>query len=123
MLILQKTDIEKAERLLSTAITTGDVNYLEETIDDNLLCLVPSGKIITKAMDLSSHKSGEMSVDKLQLKIEDIRIIGDNAISIVLYETKGKLLGESIEGSFRYIRTWKLMNGKLKVIAASMTAL
>lgn len=48
-----------------------------------------------------------MVVESLAPTFEDIRILGDMAIVIVVYETRGSMLGNPIQGRFRYIRFWK----------------
>ncbi len=116
---LQKTDIEQMEMLLIDGIRSSNIPFLDATIHDDLLCLAPDGKTITKAMDLASHKAGEMVVDQLTATMEDIRIIGDTAVATIYYDTKGKMLGHPIEGRFKYIRVWKKFDDGLKVIAAS----
>ncbi len=116
---IKKSDIEEMEFRLIEGIKKSDIVFLDKTIHDDLLCMIPNGQIITKEMDLNSHKAGEMVVDTLGLTIEDIRIIGDTAVSVVIYDTKGKMLGNPIEGKFKYIRVWKRFDEDLKVIAAS----
>jgi len=60
-----------------------------------------------------------MVVEELVTSIEEIRIIGDTAIVVLVYDTKGTMLGNPIQGKFRYIRVWKLFQDGLKVIAGS----
>jgi hypothetical protein len=116
---ITKADIEKMEFLLVEGIKSSDIDFLDKTIHDDLLCIAPDGKTITKQMDLNAHKAGEMVVDKLDAQIEDIRIIGDTAVSTTVYDAKGKMLGNPIEATLKYIRVWKMFPDGLKVIAAS----
>ncbi len=116
---ITKAEVEKMEFLLVEGIISSDIDFLDKTIHDNLLCIAPDGKTITKQMDLDAHKAGEMVVSTLDVQIEDISIIGDTAVSITVYQTKGKILGNPIEGTFKYIRVWKMFSDGLKVIAAS----
>ncbi|MXV50967.1 DUF4440 domain-containing protein [Pedobacter sp. HMF7647] len=116
---INKTDIEAIEARLVEGIKAGDVGFLDKLLHDDLLCITPNGKTITKAMDLASHKSREMIVDKLTHNIENISIIGDTAVATVIYDAAGVMLGEPISGKFKYIRVWKLVDDGLKVIAAS----
>ena len=100
-------------------IKSSEIDFLDKTIHDDLLCIAPDGKTITKQMDLDAHKAGEMVVEKLVAQIEDIRIIGDTAVSTIVYEAKGKMLGNPMEATLKYIRVWKMFDDGLKVIAAS----
>lgn len=54
-----------------------------------------------------ADKAGEMVVDQLIATMEDIRIDGDTAVATIFYDTKGRMLGNPIEGRFKYIRVWK----------------
>ncbi len=116
---ITKSEIQAMELRLIEGIKKSDIAFLDRTIHDDLLCMSPNGQTITKEMDLNSHKAGDMVVDELHMTVEDIRIIGDTAVSVVVYDTKGKMLGNPIEGKFKYIRVWKRFDEQLKVIAAS----
>jgi hypothetical protein len=70
-------------------------------------------------MDLASHRAGEMEVGQLIPTFEDVKIISDNAIVIVVYKTKAKMLGNPILGEFRYVRIGKMFPDELKVIGGS----
>lgn len=116
---LTEEEIIKLEYQLIEAIKTSDVDFIENLLHDDLLFLAPNGQVVTKEMDLNSHKSKQMSVEHLIPKFEDIKIIGDTAISIVVYDTKGVMLGENIAGQFRYIRTWKVFKDSIKVVSGA----
>lgn len=60
-----------------------------------------------------------MTVELLIPTIETCKIIGDTAISIVVYDTKGTMLGEPISGQFRYIRNWKVVNNSIKIMSGA----
>jgi hypothetical protein len=107
------------EMKLIQAISTSDVAYLDKILHDNLRFLAPNGQTITKAMDLASHKAGEMVVEKIDPVIEDIQMMGDTAVVVIVYDTKGKMLGKAIDGKFRYIRIWKEFEDGIKVIGGS----
>ena len=64
-----------------------------------------------------------MIIEDASTEIDDIRIIGDTAISIVTMTTKGKVMGTPLEGKFRYFRVWKHIDAALKVIVASFMQL
>ena len=116
---MKKDEIISLENRLIEAIKTSDVQFLDRILHDDLLFIAPNGQTITKQMDLASHRAGEMVVDELVPTFEDIRIIDDSAVVVVVYDTKGKMLGNPIVGQFRYIRVWKLFPDGLKVIGGS----
>lgn len=114
-----KEEIIEVENQLIRGIKTSNVTLLDKMLHDDLLFIAPNGLVVTKEMDLASHRSGEMSVEQLTPTFEDVKIVGDNAIVVVVYDTRGKMLGNSIHGQFRYIRVWKLFSDGLKVIGGS----
>lgn len=116
---IKREEIVELEKALIEAITKSDIHFLEKILHDDLLFLAPNGSVITKQMDLDSHRAGEMVVEKIVPMIEDIRIMDGTAVVVVVYDTKGQMLGHPIEGQFRYIRTWKKFNDGIKVIGGS----
>lgn len=118
---IEKIDIEKLESRLIEAIKSSDISFLETVLHDDLKFIAPNGLVVTKQMDLESHRSKSMVVESIESTIEDIQLIGETAIVVVVYDTKGVMLGNPIEGRFRYLRIWKRMNGFFKVIAGSST--
>jgi ketosteroid isomerase-like protein len=124
--MMLQTTIDKAlviqsENLLVAAMKASNIEALESLLHDDLLFITPDGQAITKKMDLDSHRSGTMVVDKINPEIETINIIGDTAVITIAITAKGSMMGEPIEGKFRYIRVWKLIGNTLKVIAGSCT--
>lgn len=101
---ITKNEITKLENTLVEGIKNSDITILDNVLHNDLLFLAPNGQLITKAIDLASHQAGEMIVEQLTLKIENINIIDDTAIVVVVYNTKGTMLGSPIQGQFRYIR-------------------
>lgn len=116
---MKKAEIIEIEKRLIQGTKTSDINLLDKILHDDLLFIAPNGQTVTKEMDLASHRSGEMEVVELIASFEDIKIIGDNAVVVVVYDTKGKMLGNPIQGQFRYIRVWKMFADGLKVIGGS----
>jgi len=92
---------------------------LEKILHDDLLFIAPNGQMVNKQMDLTAHRSGEMEVEQLTANFERINIMGDNAVVVVVYNTKGRMLGKAIQGQFRYIRIWKMFADGPKVIGGS----
>jgi ketosteroid isomerase-like protein len=116
---MKKEEIIEIENKLIQGIKTSDVKLLDKILHDDLLFIAPNGQTVTKEMDLASHRAGEMEVEQLLANFEDVKIIGDNAVVVVVYDTKGKMLGNPIQGQFRYIRVWKMFTDGLKVIGGS----
>jgi len=116
---ISREDVFHIETVLVEAIKSSDVELLDSMLHDDLLFIAPNGQVITKQMDLDSHRAGEMSVEQLLPTVEEVKIVDDTAIAIIVYDTKGTMLGKPIQGQFRYIRIWKQFSDGLKVIGGS----
>ena len=120
---MTNTEIIDLENKLLEAIKKSDVAYLDKILHDDLLFMLPDGNVITKEIDLASHRSGEMVVEEIVPTIEQINFIEDTAVVTVVYDSKGSMLGNPIRGKFRYIRFWKKFPDGMKVIGGSCTQL
>lgn len=120
---ITKEDVSEAENQLFQAQLTSNVDALDQLLYDNLIAVAPTGHTLTKEMDLEAHRSKAMIIEEASTEIDDIRIIGDTALSIVTMTAKGKVMGAPLEGKFRYFRVWKYVDDKLKVIGASFMQL
>lgn len=107
---------ENEKRLLS-AIKNNDIAVLDELLHEDLLFMVPDGLIVTKALDLEAHGSGNMNIETISAIEEQVNMIGDTAVVTVIIALKGNIFNQSVSGRFRYIRTWKLFDDKWKIIA------
>jgi hypothetical protein len=116
---MNREGILELEQQLVEGIKKGDISLLDKILHDELLFLAPNGKVISKETDLASHRAGEMIVKQLTSSIEEIKIIDDTAVVTIVYDTKGIMLGNPIEGKFRYLRIWKQFPDGMKVIGGS----
>jgi hypothetical protein len=121
--IITKEEIMEAEKKLFSAQLTSNVDILNDVLSDELIAVAPTGQMITKEMDLNSHRAKTMVIEAATTEIDDIRITGDTAISVVTMTAKGKMMGTPLEGKFRYMRVWKRLDDKLKIIGASILQL
>lgn len=120
---ITRENVVEAENKLFSAQIVSNVDLLEQLLHNDLVAVAPTGQILTKEMDLNSHKAKTMIIEDASTEIDDIRIMGDTALSIVTMTAKGKMMGTPLEGKFRYFRVWKRFDGKLKVIGASFMQL
>lgn len=120
---INREDVVEAEHKLFSAQLVSDVDLLDQLLHDDLIAVAPTGQIVTKEMDLDSHKAKTMIIEDAATAIDDIKITGDTALSIVTMTAKGKVMGTPLEGKFRYFRVWKRFDGTLKVIGASFMQL
>ena len=73
---INKEQIVKAENNLIDAMKINDVDALDDLLHDDLLFITPDGQTITKKMDIDSHKSRTMIIEKINPTIEKINLIG-----------------------------------------------
>ncbi|MGE8244317.1 hypothetical protein D3C87_519280 [compost metagenome] len=118
-----KEDVADAENQLFLAQLASNVDALDQLLFDNLIAIAPTGQMLTKEMDLNAHRTKAMIIEEASTEIDDIRITGDTALSVVTMTAKGKVMGAPLEGKFRYFRVWKYVDDKLKVIGASFMQL
>ncbi|MCD0455774.1 nuclear transport factor 2 family protein [Chryseobacterium sp. LC2016-27] len=120
---ITRENVVEAENMLFSAQLVSNVEILDQLLHDDLLAVAPTGEIITKEMDLNSHKAKTMIIENASIEIDDIKTTGDTALSIVTMTAKGKMMGTPLEGRFRYFRVWKRFDDKLKIIGASFMQL
>lgn len=121
--LIKREEVEEAESKLFAAQLVSDVTVLDQLLHDELIAVAPTGQIVSKEMDLNAHKAKTMIIEVASTEIDDIKISGDTALSIVSMKAKGKMMGTPLEGTFRYFRVWKRFDGGLKVIGASFMQL
>lgn len=111
--------ILNAEKELLLAMKNADVEKLDELIHEDLLFNIPNGQTVTKSMDLETYSSGNMKITDIEASEHLINFVGDNAIVSVIVEMKGQYFDYVIDGTFKIVRVWKLINNQWKVIAGS----
>ena len=115
--------IKAKEKEIITALQNQDIKKMDELIHNDLMFNIPNGQTITKQMDLESYKSGNMVVDEIEPSDQKIQLIGDNAIVTVILQMKGKFMGQSFDGKFKFLRVWKKINNEWQVIAGSSVSI
>lgn len=121
--VITEQKVKEAENLLLQAMNKSDIEMLDELLHDDLLFILPNGEVITKQMDLETHKSGKLILEEITSSIGNINFIEENVVVTLSSKIKGKMLDQNFEGNFRYIRVWKIFDNKLKVIAGSCLAI
>lgn len=116
---MSKPEILNLEYQLIDAIKHTNIGFLEKHLHNDLLFITPNGQTITKEIDIMSHRSGQMKVEWIEASFEDLQLINDLAIVVVTYQTKGTMLGKPINGTFKYIRFWKLIQNDFMIIGGS----
>ena len=122
-ILVNEQKIREVETQLLEAMKISDIKTLDQLLHDDLLFVIPSGEVITKKMDLETHKSGNLVFEEITSSIDSIKQIGENAVVTLSLKIAGKMLEQHFEGNFRYLRVWKRFDNQLKVIAGSGVAI
>ncbi|SUJ21049.1 Uncharacterised protein [Sphingobacterium spiritivorum] len=122
-IILNEQKILDIENQLREAMQKSDIEILDQLLHDDLLFVLPGGEVITKQMDLETHRSGNLVLEKITSSIYSVKQVGENVVVTLSTNIKGKMQEQYFEGNFRYLRVWKMFDGQLKVIAGSCVAI
>jgi len=107
------------EESLINAIRTSDIERLDQLLHEGLLFIDPTGYTVTKAIDMETYRSGNISISAIEASGQEISIIGDTAVVTVTKQLTGTYLNVPLQGRYRYTRVWKNFNGSWQVIAGS----
>ena len=118
-----EAEIIRRESALLTAVTTNDVALLDDLLHDDLLFNGPDGRTGTKALDLANYRSGGIQLRRAEARDRSISVIGDDVVVAVTVTLEGSYLGVEVDGSYRYLRVWKRLDGAWRVIAGSVVAM
>lgn len=115
----QIEQILQCEKKLTEAMKTNDTKALDELLYDNLVFIIPTGQIITKAMDMENYRLGRMTISEIVADDPIINTINDISTVTVTMLLKGKYDSQTIDGKYKYLRVWKLFDNSWKVITGS----
>lgn len=115
--------IREAEEQLASAMKGGDVHRLDRLLYDKLVFTNHNGQVITKAGDMEMHRSGKLAIDRMHTSEHLAVSTGSVSIVSVRTQIEGRYGGTPFSGDLRYTRVWKMIDGRLQVIAASCVAI
>ncbi len=118
---MTKDEILGLEDKLYKAIKESDVQVLDELLHEDLLFISPNREVITKEIDLNTYRDGDLDINELVPKVENLNIIDDLAVITLTIDLKGSYKTQSFEAKYRYIRFWKKFSEGIKVIGGSGT--
>lgn len=112
-----QNEIEACETRLGAAMLASDVDALDALICDDLLFVGPSGEMISKAMDLETHRSGDIQFTRLEPKEQQIRVLDRAAVAVTQIFVAGTFGGNPFAGEMRYMRVWQRDENGWRVLA------
>jgi len=121
--MITKDEILNLENKLYEAIKNSDTEILDKLLHADLLFIVPTGQTITKEIDLQTYREGNLRVEELIPKVEELNIIADLAVITLQMELKGNYNNEPFEAKYKYIRFWKKFPEGIKIVGGSGLAI
>lgn len=110
--------IHELENQLLTAMRTHDVDTLDRLLADDLLFTDHLGRHWTKADDLAEHRSGRMTIDRLEPSEQVFREAPNTVVVSVRLHIEGTYAQDPFVGDLRFTRFWVLRGGSWQVLAA-----
>ncbi len=120
---ISEDEILELENKLYRAVKESDINALDELLHDDLLFVIPSGEVITKAIDLKTYRDGGLKINELNPQTENLHIMEDVAVITLTIRLKGSYKDEPFEAKYRYIRFWKRFENGIRVVGGSGIAI
>ncbi|HKH90898.1 MAG TPA: nuclear transport factor 2 family protein [Gemmatimonadaceae bacterium] len=117
-----EAEVVAREQALLRAVTTNDVELLDDLLHDDLLFNGPDGQTATKALDLANYRSGGVQLRRADASDRVVNAIDDVVVVAVTVTLEGSYLGVQVDGRYRYLRVWKRTNGAWRVIGGSVVA-
>ena len=99
----------------------SDVDELDQLLHPDLLAVGPDGRLVDKAADLESHRTGVFEIFELHEEELSVRVVGSVAVTFVVLRIRGAIEGSEGSGRMRYTRTWTIDGGSWRVIAAHIS--
>ncbi|MCJ2186520.1 nuclear transport factor 2 family protein [Novosphingobium beihaiensis] len=116
-------DVMNCEERLRAAMIAGDVEALDDLIDDDLVFTGPMGNVMTKAEDLEAHRSGAFRIQRLDLFDSRIHPLGEIVIATTKAELEATFGGDAVSGTFAYTRVWRESANGWRVLAGHCSSL
>lgn len=111
--------IEQMEIRFQEAQRTNNIGILNELMDDDLLFIDLSGKLLNKEANLKIYQSFNSNNDYFISGSPLIEIKENIAHVSIIIEHWDFFNNQTLSGKFLYLRIWKNVSGQWKVVAGS----
>jgi ketosteroid isomerase-like protein len=118
---MNESSIEEYEERLRRAQLNSDVAALERLLDDDLMFTTLDGSVVGKQDDLELHRSGRLSISKMEPSDRHILHLGTVAVVSVQMNAEAVVDGVSSRRPLRYTRVWTQRNDGWRLIAGHMS--
>ena len=115
--------LQKAHEGRIAALLSGDLEALDNYVDDDLTYTSPHGRLMTKSEVFDSFRSGVMKVETMEISDLLSRQYGDTAILTYRAHTVIHDHGAVTSGNVRSTAVYLRRNENWKLVAQQQTAI
>lgn len=113
--------IDQVEDAIQAAMLASDVAALDALVADELVFIGPDGSAIAKASDLAAHRTGATRFARIE---ETVRIVDEAGKTTDVTASATVWIGDEWRDvTLRWIRQWRIIDGRWQVIRGSVSAL
>jgi ketosteroid isomerase-like protein len=116
-------EVNAMEVQLREAMLAGDIQVLDALLADDLVFTDQTGKRLTKADDLTTHRLGRLKITQISISDQHVRPSGTCAIVTLVANVGGSFDGHAFSGRFAYTRVWERSDRNWRVAAAHCSAI
>lgn len=118
----EREQIEAMEKQFQQAQLSEDIATMDKLLSDDYLGIGANGELSTKTQQLDHMRNRMMTITKLQLSDQKIKIFGQVAIVTSMANIEGQIDGAPLHGNYRYTRVYqRLPNGSWKITSFEAT--
>ena len=114
-----KAQIIECERKLLTALVSCDTATIDELLHNDVVFVIPNGKVINKARVLHNHRAGNTTMFSVSITEQVVHMAGACAVVSMILLLDGEYFDQVVHKKFRHLRVWELFDEQWKVISVS----
>ena len=116
-------ELQTAERRLQAAQLAGDLEALDDLLDDRVVGIGPDGVALGKEADLDAYRTGKLQITRFDEEQLDVLVDGSMGVTFLVVAAEGEQQGTPFDGRLRFTRTWIQRDGRWRVLAAHISTL
>lgn len=116
-------DLMEAHEARIQALVAGDLKTLDRHVADDLTYTSPHGKVMTKSEVFESFRSGDMTVQRMEVSDLRARVFGDTAVMTYKAATTFNDRDVTVDGTVQSTAVYVRRDGTWKLAAAHQTSI
>lgn len=114
-------ELMRLEREWVQAGIKRDASVLDRIEADDYTFTAPEGMVFTKAQDMATITSGDLTVESADIDDMKVRLYGDTAVVTGRLTMKGRYKGKDISGQYRGTDVFVKQGGRWRAVASHST--